>query len=398
MAGYARRLDRIQPFHVMRLLHRARELEAQGRDIIHMEVGEPDFDTPEPIVRAGVEALREGRTHYTPAVGLPRLREAIAGYYASRFGVDVSPERIVVTPGASGALQLLMALLANPGDRVLMADPGYPCNRNFAFLYDARPVAVDVSRDGFQLTPELVEQHWGDADGAMALLTTPANPTGAVIGREALAAIREVARRRGGHLLVDEIYQGLTYDGEPFTAAELGEDVFVINSFSKFFGMTGWRLGWLVAPPDAVPELDKLAQNLFLAAPTPSQYAALAAFEPETLAILENRRQRFEQRRDSLMPALENLGFRFAGQPSGAFYLYADCRGLGMDSDALSEALLEQAGVATTPGRDFSVIDPGRWLRFAFTTRRERLEEGVARIAAFLGRVSHGMRGFSPGL
>ncbi len=382
--GYADRLDAIRPFHVMRLLQRARELESRGRDIVHMEVGEPDFDTPEPIVRAGVEALRQGRTHYTPALGLPALRQAISDYYAHRFNVDVSPERIVITPGASGALQLLMALLVSPGDRVLMTDPGYPCNRNFALLYDGRPVAIDVFGDNLELTPRRVEQHWPDAGQTLVLLTTPSNPTGTVTSRDTLSGIYQTVRDRGGHLLVDEIYQGLTYDVESFTAAELGDDLFVINSFSKFFGMTGWRLGWLIAPSTAIPELDKLAQNLFLAAPTPSQYAALAAFEPETLDILEHRRQCFRRRRDFLMPALESLGFRFSGLPGGAFYLFANCRDLGMDSDLLSQALLEQAGVATTPGRDFSTANADDWLRFAFTTRRERLEEGVARIASFL--------------
>ncbi len=384
MSRYATRLEAIQPFHVMRLLAQARRLESEGRDIIHMEVGEPDFPTPAPIVRAGMAALREGRTHYTPALGLPALREAISAYYRSRLGADVAADRIVVTPGASGALQLLMALLVEQGDRVLMADPGYPCNRNFAFLYDGKPVSIDVSQSEFQLSRAQLEAHWPDAGRTTVLVTSPSNPAGTLMSRQALTEIFSLVRQRNGYLVVDEIYQGLTYGGEAFTAAALDESIFVINSFSKFFGMTGWRLGWLVAPPDAVPALDRLAQNLFLSAPTPSQYAALAAFTPETLEILESRRQRFARRRDFLLPALQALGFRFPVTPEGAFYLFADCSALNVDSTTLAERLLEQAGVATTPGLDFSVHQPERWLRFAYTTSLARLREGVDRIASVI--------------
>ncbi|GAB6042290.1 pyridoxal phosphate-dependent aminotransferase [Endothiovibrio diazotrophicus] len=386
----ARRMEAIQPFYVMDLLARARALEAQGRSIIHMEVGEPDFVTPEPIVRAGIGALERGAVHYTPAVGLPALREAIAGHYRERFAIDLDPGRVVVTPGASGALQLTLGVLVNPGERVLMADPGYPCNRHFVRLFEGETRAVPVGPEsGYQLTAELVERHWGDdGDGAAVavLAASPANPTGTVIPADELAAIAEVCRRRGGTLIVDEIYHQLVYDREPFTALAAGDDLFVINSFSKYFGMTGWRLGWIVAPEGYVRAIDKLAQNIFLSAPTPAQHAALAAFTPECRAITEARRREFQARRDHLLPALRGLGFEIPLTPEGAFYLYADVGAFTDDSYAFAERLLEEAGVALTPGRDFGAHRPERHMRIAYTTSLENLREGVERIGDFLGR------------
>ncbi len=380
----AARLSAIRPFHVMRLLARARALEASGRDIVHMEIGEPDFDTAAPIVEAGRAALAAGRTHYTPAAGLPQLREAIAGHYQREYGVAVDPARILVTPGASGALQLIMAALVDPGDRVLMSDPGYPCNRTFVRLFGGEPVAVPGEPgSGYQLTPRLAEAHWGD--GVRALLAaSPANPTGALLSADDLAGLAALARTRDARLIVDEIYHGLTYGVQAPTALAAGDDLFVLNSFSKYFGMTGWRLGWLVAPEDWVAPLDVLAQNLFLAAPTPAQWAALAAFEPATREILEARRQAFAERRDFLLPAVRALGFRIAHEPEGAFYLYADCSALTEDSFAFCERLLEEAGVALTPGIDFGDAAPERHVRFAYTTGIDRLREGVERIGRFL--------------
>jgi aspartate/methionine/tyrosine aminotransferase len=386
----ARRLDRIEPFHVMDILARAREYERAGRSIIHMEVGEPDFPTPGPIVEAAIRALRAGETHYTPALGLTALREAIAAHYREREGVEVAPERIVVTPGASGAMQLALAVLLDPGDRVLMADPGYPCNRHFVRLFEAEPVGVPVGPEhGYQLTAAMVARRW-DAATAGVMLASPSNPTGTLIEPAALAAIVEEARRRGGFVLVDEIYHGLVY-GEAGgwgggSALALGEDVFVVNSFSKYFNMTGWRLGWLVAPRAFVPKIDRLAQNLFLAASTPAQHAALAAFEPGTLALLEARRRELGERRDYLLAALRGLGFRIPLVPQGAFYLYADCAGLAADSRALAAALLDEAGVAVTPGLDFGVHRAAAHLRFAYTTSLDNLRSGVERIGRWLGR------------
>jgi aspartate/methionine/tyrosine aminotransferase len=370
----------------MALLARARQLEAEGRSVVHMEIGEPDFVTPEPIVDAGVQALQAGHTHYTPAAGMPALREAIARDYRQRFGVHVAPSRILVTPGASGALQLITALLVDPGSRILMSDPGYPCNRNFVYLYDGEPVAVPVDAEhGYQLDSATLRGHWS-GNTVAALIASPSNPTGALVSRARMAELLKVVRERHGYLIVDEIYQNLCYGDKPYSALELGDDVFIVNSFSKYFGMTGWRLGWLVAPEACVGPLEILAQNLYLAAPTPAQYAALAAFEPRTLAILEQRREQFQLRRDYLLPALRSLGFAIPQAPEGAFYLYADCSRFTDDSFSFANELLETAGVAITPGIDFGSYAAERHVRFAYTTSLEQLQLGVERIAHFVAR------------
>ena len=376
----------IEPFHVMALLARARELEAQGRSIIHMEIGEPDFPTPEPIIRAGVKALENGETFYTPTPGLPQLREAIAGYYRSRYGVALPSSRILVTTGASAALLLACAALVDPGDEVLVADPGYPANRHFVRVVEGvpRPLPVDAA-SGYQLAPDHLERQWSPRTVA-ALVASPSNPTGTLISTERLARMAELARSKGGTLIVDEIYHGLVYEGDYTTVLAFADDMFVINSFSKYFNMTGWRLGWMVAPERAVPELEKLAQNLYLAAPTPAQHAALAAFEPATLAMLESRRQELKARRDYLVPALRGLGFEIPVMPQGAFYIYAGCGRLTRDSFRFARDLLERAGVAITPGVDFGANAPERHVRFAYTNSIERLREGVSRIADFLNQ------------
>jgi len=380
----ADRMNAIQPFHVMALLARARELEAAGCSIIHMEIGEPDFVSPQPVIDAGVRALAEGRTHYTPAVGLAALRERISTFYHERYGVDVAAQRIVVTPGASAALQLILAVLVNPGDAVLMADPGYPCNRNFVYLLNGEPqgLPVDASTD-YQPGPAQVAAAWTQRTRAL-LVASPANPTGTLLTQQAVSELYAVVTACNGSLVVDEIYHGLTYAGPATTALAVSEDIFVVNSFSKYFGMTGWRLGWLVAPQDCVADLDKLAQNLFLAAPTLAQYAALSAFEPENIALLEQRRESFRQRRDYLLPALRELGFDIPVTPEGAFYLYADCSRFTDDSYPFSTQLLEEAGVAITPGIDFGAYRPERHVRFAYTTSLENLQEGVRRLREYL--------------
>lgn len=372
----------IQPFHVMALLAEARQREAAGQDIIHMEVGEPDFPTPPPIVEAGIRALQAGQTKYTAARGLPQLREAIAGYYASRFGVSISPERILITPGASGALQLVLGALLNPGDEVLMTDPGYPCNRHFVRLFEGKALAIPVGAETeYQLTSGHIQAHWGAATRA-AMLATPANPTGTVLSVAQLASIHAAVRQRGGELIVDEIYQGLTY-GVPDTTALMvdADNIWVINSFSKYFGMTGWRLGWVVAPEWAVETLDRLAQNVFLAASTPAQYAALAAFTPESLAIMEAQRQELQRRRDFLLPALRELGFAVRTEPQGAFYLYASSEYFGDDAQRLCRDMLDQTGVVFTPGIDFGTHQATTHVRFAYTTGVGRLEQAVERLA-----------------
>ena len=381
----AGRIASIRPFHVMKLLARARELEAAGRDIVHMEIGEPDFPTPAPVLEAAVRAISGGDVHYTPATGLLELRRAISDLYAREYRLTVAPERIVVTPGASGALLLVLGLLVGRDDEVLMADPGYPCNRNFVRFLEGRPRPVPVdAQTGYQLTAELVEAHWTPQTSTV-IVASPSNPTGTMVEQAELAAIARQVAARQGHLVVDEIYHGLVYGGQAPSALAVSDEVFVINSFSKFFNMTGWRIGWLVAPARYVEALDRLAQNLFLAAPTPAQHAALAALGPQTRTILEARREEFRERRDYLLPALRELGFRIPVEPGGAFYLYADCSLFTDDSFGFTSELLERAGVAITPGCDFGEHLAGRHVRFAYTTSLERLREGVRRLADFLG-------------
>ena len=381
----SRRALEIEPFRVMAILGRAREMQAQGRDIIHMEVGEPDFPTPEPVVEAGIAALRAGHTHYTPALGLPALREAIAGYYRSRHGVEVAAGRVCVTPGASGALLLVMAALFDPGEEVLLADPGYPCNRHFARLVEARGVGVPVGPEtGYQLTADLVDRHWGPKTRGV-LVANPGNPTGTLIPEAELGAIHALVREKGGYLIVDEIYHELVYGPSPPSATGLGEEVIVINSFSKYWLMTGWRLGWLVAPEGLMPALDRLAQNVFLSAPTVAQHAALAALAPETRVRLEARKAELGLRRDWLLPRLVELGFQIGVAPEGAFYIYAGIDRFGMDTEALAEKLLREAGVAVTPGTDFGRHGANRHIRFAYTTSLERIREAADRLARVLG-------------
>jgi aspartate/methionine/tyrosine aminotransferase len=381
----AKRAAAITPFHVMDILAQAKRLEAQGKDIIHMEVGEPDFDTPQPIIEAGIAALKAGKTHYTAALGLPELREAIAAWYETRHQVKVSANRIVVTPGASGALLLVMGALLEQGKNVLLAEPGYPCNRNFARFVEGQAKAVNVdARTNYQLTAHHIEHHW-DENTALALVASPSNPTGTVLNEQQLKLLSDAVTLKNGHLVVDEIYHGLTYDGyDAPTVLAVNQDAFVINSFSKYFGMTGWRLGWLVVPDGYEEVMDRLAQNLFLAAPTLSQYAALAAFNSQTLAILDQRRNTFEQRRNSLLPALQSIGLKVDAPPQGAFYIYADCRKILTDkypnSMALSKYCLQQAGVAVTPGNDFGHYLAESHIRFAYTANEQRLLQAIERI------------------
>lgn len=381
----ASRLADIAPFHVMELLSRARQLEAEGRDIIHMEVGEPDFATPQPIVEAAQKALADNRMFYTPALGLPELREAIARFYGDRYGITVPASRIVVTAGASGALTLALACLVEPGSAWLLTDPGYPCNRHFVRAFEGRAVGVPVdASSNFQPTLELLDRYWSPATRG-ALFASPANPTGTMLSAEELAALADFVRARRGHLIIDEIYHGLTYDGDAPTALATGDDIFVVQSFSKYFQMTGWRLGWLVVPERFVRDVEKLAQNLFIAPSTPAQYAACAAFAPATIDILEQRRAEFRRRRDYLTPALAEAGFRLTARPQGAFYIYSDCSALTGDSNAFARSLLETAGVAATPGLDFGDSAPRSHLRFAYTTDLARLREAVDRIRRFTG-------------
>ncbi|MEO8485102.1 MAG: pyridoxal phosphate-dependent aminotransferase [Betaproteobacteria bacterium] len=385
----AARVADIAPFHVMEVQTAARALEAAGRSVVHMEIGEPDFPTPEPVLDAARAALEHGGIYYTSALGLPELREAIARHYADRYGVDVSPSRVIVTAGSSAALLLVAALIVNRDDQVLMADPGYPCNRHFVRTLEGEPLAIPVGADTrYQLAADHVARHWGPRTRGV-LIASPSNPTGTTVDRDELARIAETVARRAGQLIVDEIYLGLSYDlapgTHPATALALSDDLFVISSFSKYFNMTGWRLGWIVAPERHVRDLEKLAQNLYISPPTLSQRAALACFGPATLAILEARRDAFRARRDFLVPALRELGFGIPVMPTGGFFVYADTSRLAGDSRAFCRDVLEQAGVAITPGLDFGTHRAAEHVRFAYTIALPKIEDGIARLAHFLG-------------
>ena len=413
-ARLAARVAEIAPFHVMEVQTAARVLEAAGRTVIHMEIGEPDFPTPAPVLAEAQRAIAQGGIYYTSALGLPELREAIAVHYADHYGVAVDAERVIVTAGSSAALLLVNALLLNRDDRILLADPGYPCTRHFIRILEGEPVGFPVGpASNYQLTAELIEQNWspstrgvhvraaGPTQGANyapsggsaaaraasvgVLIASPSNPTGTSIARDEMQRVVATVAQRGGRLIVDEIYLGLTYDHAPRSALEIADDAFVISSFSKYFNMTGWRLGWLVAPKHHVRDLEKLAQNLYISPPTPSQRAALACFRPDTLAIVEERRQAFRARRDLLVPALRELGFGIPVTPDGGFFVYADCSRFCADSERFCRDVLEGAGVAVTPGIDFGRHRANAHVRFAYTIGQAKIEEGIARLARFLG-------------
>jgi aspartate/methionine/tyrosine aminotransferase len=384
LPALAGRVDLIEPFHVMELVKRARELERQGRSIIHLSIGEPDFTAPPDVVAALQAAAEAGATGYTGALGLLELRQAIAEHYRTEFGLEVDPGRIVVTAGASAALLLACCALVNAGDRVLLGDPTYPCNRHFVSAFDgiAQGVPVDASTR-FQLDAAAVEANWKD-DVRGVLLASPANPTGTSVPFDELGRLIDVVRRRGGFSIVDEIYLGLHYDGRARSALEHGDDIVVLSSFSKFFCMTGWRLGWLVVPPQWVSAFEKLAQNLFICASTLSQRAALACFTPASMAEFHRRREQFRARRDYIVPALRELGLDVPVTPDGAFYVYIDCSRWSDDSERFAIELLEQAGVSLVPGMDFGSHAPKRYLRLSYATSLEQLHEAIERMRAWL--------------
>ena len=380
----ASRMAHIAPFEVMEIQTAARELERQGKDVIHMEIGEPDFSTPQPIIDAAIKALKDKPMFYTSALGIQPLREAIAHFYWNKYRVTISSDRIVVTAGSSAALLITMGVLLNAGDEVLMADPGYPCNRHFVRAMEGLPKAIPVGPESdYQLATRHIAANWGERSVA-ALVASPSNPTGTLVAPDELRRIHAEVVSRGGTLIVDEIYQGLTYGVAPSTALSIADDMFVINSFSKYFQMTGWRLGWLVVPPHYVREVEKLAQNLFISPSTPAQYAALAAFDAETINIVEQRRIEFQARRDFLMPALRSIGFEIPVEPQGAFYIYAQSDKLSEDSFALSRKILQQAHVAITPGKDFGSHVPEKHIRIAYTQTIPRLMEAIERIGSVI--------------
>lgn len=370
----------------MELLARANELEADGRDVIHLEVGEPDFDTPAPIVEAGIQALKDGSTRYTDARGTPALRQAIADHYRLQDGIEISADRIFVTAGGSGGLLLLSALLLDPGDTLLMSDPGYPCNRHFMTAFNADAILVPVSpEDNYQLTPQSIDRYWASSTRG-ALVASPANPTGSVLSVANFRDLADAVSSRGGFLIVDEIYQGLVYENH-LSGSVLSRvpDAIVVNSFSKYFGMTGWRLGWVVVPEALIPGLLKLAQNLFICPSTIAQEAALAAFNPESIRIMEKQKAAFVERRNFLVPALRDLGFSIPQMPAGAFYVYAGLPEGSQDAETFCHQLLEEHFVAVTPGTDFGFHEADRFVRMSYARDISRLQEAVRRISVMLG-------------
>lgn len=399
----SQRAQRVEPFYVMELAKAASSMAAQARPgdrpMIYLNIGEPDFTAPPLVMAAAERAIRSGSSQYTQALGLPALREAISGWYASRFGLSIDASRIVVTAGASAALQLACLALIEAGDEVLMPDPSYPCNRQFVQAAEGRAVMIPSGPEQrFQLSAAQVEAHWNPATLGV-LLASPSNPTGTSIARDELERIARFVRSKGGVTMVDEIYLGLSYEDEFGHSAlglpdGMGDEVVSINSFSKYFNMTGWRLGWLVLPPALVPAVERLAQNLFICASTIAQHAALACFERESLAEYERRRSEFKARRDFFIPELNRLGLSVPVMPDGAFYAWADVTGLcqrwgippqGSRPDeggswALAFELMKRCQLAATPGRDFGSADPGRYLRFSTANSMAQLREAVGRL------------------
>ena len=384
-------MAQIESFYAMEIMREATALEVTGRSIIYLCVGEPDFTAPAAVMDAADAAARRGDTHYTVALGIASLRAAIAAFYQTRYGFTLPAERVAVTAGASGALLILFGTLVNPGDEWLMPDPTYPCNRRFISLFGGTTKLIPCgAAENYQLTPELVAHHWGPHTRGV-MLASPSNPTGTTVPPAALGGIHEVVRARGGALVVDEIYHGLTYTRddagrftEEHTSLALGDDVFVINSFSKYFNMTGWRLGWLVAPLAHLPHIEKLAQNLFICPSTLAQNAALECFTHAALTLYEERRAQFAARRDYLVPALRDLGFKIPNTPEGAFYVYADVSTFSDDSFAFCTEVLHGAGVAITPGRDFGHAEPEKFVRFSTANSMAQLKEAVARLESVL--------------
>ena len=395
MMKIAQRAQRIEPFYVMEVAKAATERAAlvahTDAPMIFLNIGEPDFTAPPLVQEAATRAIHDGVTQYTPALGLPELRERISDWYSSRFCVNVPARRIVITAGASAALQLACLALIEAGDDVLMPDPSYPCNRHFVSAAEGRAVLVPTTAaERFQLSAAQVRTHW-TAHTRGVLLASPSNPTGTSIHPDALRAIHNEVSQRGGTTLIDEIYLGLSYDAQ-FGQSALGIDdqIISINSFSKYFNMTGWRLGWLVVPDALVPVMERLAQNLFICASTVAQHAALACFEAQSIAEYERRRAEFKARRDYFVPALNALGLTVPVMPDGAFYAWADCteaaHKLGVTGSwDFAFEVMRQANLAITPGRDFGHADTSRFVRFSTARSLPELQASVARLHNLLG-------------
>ncbi|MBF0194110.1 MAG: aminotransferase class I/II-fold pyridoxal phosphate-dependent enzyme [Magnetococcales bacterium] len=384
---WAKKLTDIQPFYVMEVLRRAKELVAQGRDIVRLEVGEPNFSTPPPIIKAAHQALEKDQTNYTLAQGSLPLRKRISKWYGEQYGVDVSENRIIITSGTSGAFMLAFGIILDPGDRFAITDPGYPCYKNMIRLLGGQPVQIPVGPDSqYQLNASLLapELKKGLRGG---LITSPSNPTGTLINDTAFTQVVELIEGGGGVVVSDEIYHGITYGKSAKTALEFSDKAIVINGFSKYFAMTGWRLGWMIVPHDALGAVEMLQQNMFISASTIAQHAALAAFD--CTDNFANQLKKYDINRVYLIDSLQKLGFDISVEPMGAFYIYANIANLLAkcdieNSQIFCERLLEEAGVAVTPGLDFGSFGAKEHLRFSYATDFERIKEGVIRIAKFL--------------
>lgn len=372
------------PFYAIEVLKQAQSLAAAGHDIISLGIGEPDFTAPVRVLETMGRAADAGLSAYTAPAGIPALRESLAHYYDTHFGVRVDPSRILVSSGASGALMLAVLALVNPGDEVLMPDPSYPANRNFITAAGGTARLVPTTAENrYQMSAQDIEANWGPATRGV-LIASPSNPTGTSIPRAALQALVAAVRARGGFIIMDEIYLGLYYDDPPGSALGIDDDIIIINSFSKYFHMTGWRLGWLIAPAAIMPAIERMAASLMICAPALAQHAALSCFEPEVMQIYENRRLSFKERRDYLLPAFLELGLRVPAPPDGAFYIFADISELGIDSQAFCHGLLHQAGVAAVPGLDFGQAHARHTVRFSYATGLIRLQEAIRRIGGYL--------------
>ncbi|OYQ40091.1 aminotransferase [Rhodoferax sp. TH121] len=388
------RAQNIEPFYVMEVAKAASALGTQVANtdapMVFLNIGEPDFTAPPLVQEAAERAVHNGNSQYTPATGLPQLRERISAWYASRFGVQVPASRIVVTAGASAALHLACLALIESGDEILMPDPSYPCNRHFVSAAEGKAVLVPTTAaERFQLSAAKVEAAWGPRTRGV-LLASPSNPTGTSIHPDELRRIHQVVQARGGITLVDEIYLALSHDNQfGQTALALDEHIISINSFSKYFNMTGWRLGWMVVPEVLVPVVERLAQNLFICPSTIAQHAALACFEDASIALYEQRRAEFKARRDYFIPALNALGLKVPVMPDGAFYAWADCselcQKLGIkDSWDFAFEVMNRAHVAITPGRDFGTAQTAQFVRFSTASSMKQLETAIARLRAML--------------
>ena len=377
-------MAKISPFRVMNVMDQASAIEATGEKVVHMEVGEPDFTTAQPILDAAKEALINGKTQYTLAPGISELREKVAEHYFQKYDIKISTERILITPGASGGLTLLANMLVSPGDGILIPDPAYPCIRNFVQMLSAEPQLIPVEREkNFQ--PSLTQIAQAKEKNTVGIwLASPSNPTGTALRRDDLAQISQWTDLNGLHVLVDEIYHGLQYVSDIPSILEVYDDAFVVSSFSKYFGMTGWRLGWIIVPKDYIETAKMLAQNLFISASSIAQFAALKAFSSEAAEIFEERRAAFHLRKSFLASELRSLGFVIPNEIHGAFYIYADISNFSQDAEFFCSKLLTEHKVAITPGSDFGQHKARQHVRFAFTTSMDDLELGVERMNSAL--------------